>query len=62
MKTDAELARIHARARHAWDHALDNTPPWTDPRRDADIDTRAENRRDQDNYEYAQLMLREMDA
>lgn len=21
MKTDAELARIHARARHDWDHA-----------------------------------------
>lgn len=62
--TDAEIdahdARCHQRAARAW--AAEPTARHVDNRREQDIDTRAENRREQDNYEYAQLMLREMDA
>lgn len=53
---DAHLARCHQRAARAWDTAA--TPgPWERPT--PEVDAAAESRREQDNYEYAQLMLRE---
>lgn len=54
---DTHMADVHARARRAW--AAAPNAGYVDNRREQDIDARAEGRRDQDNYEYAQLLARE---
>lgn len=58
---DPAITRMRARAQAAWDAAAQRQP-WEDPARQEAIDARAESRREQDNYEYAELVMREEDA
>lgn len=53
----ATIRRCTAAAERAWSAELD--PTWIDPRNQADIDTAAENRRDDRAYELAHLEDRE---
>lgn len=57
---DCRMERMTAAAEAAWN--AEPTRTWDNPRTQADIDSRAESRHEQDNYEYAELMMREQDA